>query len=513
MAELITNSMRFCGDLLNVAGSDEEETTDGGEIATANLKRKGFLKSTNKFIDLTNVTSVEGFSITPGGSAYSDCKRRLVFGVDDPNDLWRWDTTQGKMIPYTGAGYFKDVIVNGNKPDVLNAITSIPEWVGKKIYPRIAIQAPYDREEMPVIKLGIKYRSTTESKWWRVNTVAYTLGDDGTAPIIDHIEYDAVIQGSATISITVRLKESADANWSSFMTLEEAADKTAYQCQFQIYRTVSVTDGTDKVTLNSISIFHTTGKTLVSGNYADIYTVVQDYEEDLGTCYVVVRHDELSDSKITAYCNFMSVPKKREFISLGLGTGSRKQYVLGVDGVADTNINPSSIEIYEGDQKLTDFGFNTENSEVTITARNGYALAASYEYDCDVEDWQQMTLETRQPYGDGDRYMSRFSYSLPLSTTGKKIANVRIRLNRPYGTVTNWLLGTGTGKKKLFAPKHIVNESTIKFNPTVTGYNYDADANILAVTQKKNQEIRWSYTWRGEPITIYSIAAGFSARL
>lgn len=515
MAELITNSMRFCGDILDVV---DEETG----VAQTFVKKAFLVPNSKRYINFTNAAAVKGFKVS--GQTYTGCKRRVIFAIyepgetydpDDTTHLYYWNPTYGEMRHYGHAGKYDDVIVYGNKPDVLAATygTDIPFLIGKKVYPRIAMKAPSDLPNMPTIKIEGVYFTSSDILVDETETDEIPLGDESATPIVESVEAETSVTGGGSVEVTVRLK-GVDGTWSSYMSFADAANKTAQAAQFKIRRSVTTTDGTDSATCERVTVNHTLGKALVSGRDAYIYTKVQNYEEDLGTCYAVVRHSPLSDSKITAACSLKSEPKHRELIQIGVATGSRQQLILGVNGVADSHIDPSTITLYRGEYKVNNFGFNTETGEVTISEANTWPIFASYDYDCDEEVWADMTLESCQPYDESNHYMSRFSYSLPVSTTGKKIGNVRILLRRPTGTVTNWLLGTGNGKRQLFKPKHLVNESSIKFNPKPSGgYSYDADSNILCVKQKKNTEIRWSYTWRGEPITIYSIAAGFSARL
>ena len=108
--------------------------------------------------------------------------------------------------------------------------------------------------------------------------------------------------------------------------------------------------------------------------------------------------------------------------------------------------------------------------------------------------------------------MSRFSYTLPDSeATDKTISNIRIHLKRPSGTVSNYSLGTATGKKQLFVLPHQAKASSIKFSEDVD-WEYDNDSYILSVVAKKNTALVISYKWTGENVGIVSWAAGWAIK-
>lgn len=464
---------------------------------------KSALLISKKALDCTNKSHVQ-FQIT--GTCPTGCKRRFIFKIDDVFYYFKNNTLT--EFPYEVNA--DNVCKYGNKGSTLNGYSIVRSFIGKKIYPVIALQAPSDAEDFPTAKVQLKTQASSETLTDTVESPVYVLSEE-TVPKIESITYESEIQGDASITVKVRL-QADDESWSDYMSLTNAANKSAVAVQFKITYKVTKTDGTDAAQLTSIVVNHTSGKSFIAGNTAEIFSVVADYENDLQTCYVIVRHSELFDSTITAYCNFMNEPARRDLIFLGNATGARQDLILGVDGVKDTGIDPSTLELFAGDAALTDYiGFNTEISTVTINVKKNTPIYASYEYNHGMEVWNKMTAQYTQPYNDDENsYMTRFVYR--NDAAGKKVANVRISLKRKTGSVSAENLGTATGKKQLFTLKHMPKPSTIKF-PNVTNpvdFSYDDDSNILVVTAKKGTELKCKYSWIGEPITIYGYAAGWS---
>ena len=261
------------------------------------------------------------------------------------------------------------------------------------------------------------------------------------------------------------------------MTLAAAKDKNAHVVQFKLNYKVTTIDGTDSAKISSILIKHTLGAAAVSGDVAELYSIVQNYETDLKTCYLVVKHKRLIDSRLEAYVNFMPQSLHRELIPIGTSTGTLQTLPLAVDNVKDTGIDQTSIQLFADGVPITGFSYNVAVSEVTINVSAGQAITASYDYGHAVENWLEMIEEiSQQPYLEDGYYMTRFYYVLPDSEIDKKISNIRLRLFRPAGKVENSSLGVANGQLQMFALPHQAKAETIQLNAEFT---YDADSQIL----------------------------------
>ena len=292
------------------------------------------------------------------------------------------------------------------------------------------------------------------------------------------------------------------------MALPAAKDKDADAVQFRISYRVTTLSGSDTAKVDSIVIKSTMGAAAVSGEIAELYSIITDYEHTLGTCAVSIHHDKLIDSKIGAFVNFMQPTKIRKLLPIGVATGASQQLMLGVDGVKDTGIDQGTIQLFANGKPLLNFGYNTEVSEVTVNATAGAAITASYEYGHQQEVWRTMNLEIdQQPYDDGT-YLTRFNYTLPDDEiNGQTVSNVRIQLYRPTGTVEGESLGVATGLVQQLVLRHAAKAETIQCN---ADFSYDADSQILTCIAPKDTEIVCSYDWVGENPTIRQWSAGWS---
>lgn len=485
MAKLISNPMRF--------GS-----------STFNFNRRAFLVSREAF-DVTDQTSCEGFTIT--GSQPPGSDRRIIFKIDDT--LYKFDGSN--LVEFSGEANVDDVLEDGNTVDELTTLTDIPAFVGKQIYPIIALFAPAGAATMPTIKLKLKVRKNTESFTKRNQSKKYDLeigNDQGTPRIISIVKTDTCTgQGSTSVKVSIK---DADGNWSDYVDIDQVIDQEAYGIHYYYYRTVTVVGGEDSAMINKVVCTYTSGAANVTGSNADLYTTVQNYETDLQTCYLIVKHAPLVDSQINAFVNFMSTPKHRELITLGTSNGSKQTLTLGVNGVKDTGIDPASIQLYVDGAPLLVFDYNIKESQVTVTLESGKVITASYDYNHDAENWLPMEkVIDSQPYLDDGTYMSRFVCTLADDdTAGKQISNVRLQLTRPSGKVKNQSLGKATGKTQMIVLPHRADESSINLN---ADWSYDVDSQILTFVGTKNEELTLSYSWVGEQNVLLGIVAGWSA--
>lgn len=457
--------------------------------------------------DATNFTDVEGFTIT--GEQPAGTVTRIAFLRG--GNLYRFNGADMVDIGDLNAG---NVLANGNVPAELTALTDIPFLVGKKIYPVIALHADADTKLSPTIKIGLKVRSNTAAYEKIIESPQYTLAADGddAVPRIADIFAHTTCHGKGSVTIQVRLQNERG-EWTNYMPLTAAAQEEALAVQFRITYNVTKTDGTDSAKVDSITVRHNMGATAVSGDVAELYSVIRNYETALQTCYVIVRHKFLRDSVIRAYVNFMQPPKTRELIFIGQGTGSVNQYILGVDGVRDTGIDQNTLKIFVDGEMIDEFGYNVEVNEVTVNAPVDAAITASYEYGHGVENWLEMSkLIDSQPYLDEENtYMSRFSYTLPdddaIDTT---LSNVRISLERSSGSVKNESLGTASGLIQQVVLPHAAKQETISLN---ADWSYNPDNRVLTYVAAEDTELLLSYDYVGEQQIIYSFAAGWAVKI
>lgn len=525
---LVSSSMRFCTDIFGFIEEEEtQETTEPTqpvdpatdepgtedpveepEVISKPSKvdaptyKKALLISKSA-LNCSNKTAVNQIIIS--GAQPSGSKRRFLWKIGDKF----YKFSSGSLVEYTDDITVDNVLKDGNSPTGLNNLTNITDFVGKKIYPIIALRAPADAAEFPTAKIQVKASTTAETLTDVQETPQYELTNGSAVPRIVAMTADTTITGNASVDIKVKIRD-ADEVWSDWMPLADSADREAAAVQFQFTYNVTKADGTESAAVNEIVVEHTMGRTVVSGDDADLYSTVNSYEVPLQLCYVTVRHSELIDSTIEAYVNYMHPPARRELIQIGVGNGDRQELVLGVGGVPDLNIDVSSILIWEDGEPKTNFEANSASGTVVLSAAKNAVIYASYDYNHDVEVWRPMSKISTEPYTDEESWVSRYEYELPDSdATNKTIANVRLVLKRPSGKVTNQNLGKATGRLQLFALDHLAKKSSIKFTEAVE-QSYDENSGILRVTGTRNKQLVVTYNWIGEELTVYGFSAGFS---
>lgn len=501
---LTSNTMRFGTDTFGDALTfvDPPITPTEPDPDTPSESQEGFQKTalliSKKALDCTKKSNVDSFVIY--GNEPEGSERRIIFKIDGALYYFK----NGSLASYTRDGEFDDIIKYGNKVSTLNGLSNITGFVGKKIYPIIALRAPSDADNFPTIKIGLATRTNDDQLTYTVESDVYEISKEPET--ITDITAQTVVTGNAEVDIKVKLINQGVE--SSYMSLAQAADEEADSVQFKIKYTVSTADGSEKAQVKSITVSHSSGQSIVKDTNANLYSKVQSYGTDLQTAYVVVRHEPLIDSKIEAYVNFMPEPKHKELVSLGTATGGRQEKSLG-----ESNIVPTSIQLYQNDQPLYDFDFSTALGTVIFNAKSGSTIYASFDYDYGMEEWLKMTAEEPQPYNDDDgTYSTRFTYTTD-NPTDMKIANVRIKITRNTGTVSSESLGKATGKTQLFVLKHSARASTIKLyqdGQEFDNFSYDEDSGILTVSASKGKALTANYSWKGKPVVIRSFAAGFS---
>ncbi|MBR2775201.1 MAG: hypothetical protein IKD73_09480 [Selenomonadaceae bacterium] len=498
---LESNTIRFTTDTFGASLAFVEEPIDGlpedpdsPDIPEEQTFMKQAFLVSKVPLNCTKKTAVDQFVIT--GNEPTGSSRRVIFKIDDV--LYKFKN--GRLATYNDVGEFEDVIKYGNKVSVLNNLPNVNDFVGKKVYPIIAMQAPSNADDFPTIKIGLATRSTTEQLSDTQDSPIYELGDE--AQTIVSIVPKINTTGAGEVSITVRLRK--DNQWSVYMPLTDAVDREADALQFRMKYTVETASGTDSAQVESITVTHSLGRAVVTGNVANFYSTVANYEEDLKTAYCLVRHEPLVDAAIECYVNFMPEPKHRELITIGTANGNRQELTLGDP---DPNIVATSIQLFQDGTPFYDFDFSTELSTVIFTAKKNSVITASYDYDTGTEIWRKMTPDNSQPYNDDDgTYSTRFTYI--NDEPNMKVANIRVRLRRLSGSASG-KLGTATGKTQLFMLKHKPVPSSITFTQNIK-HSYDEETGILSCVGAKGTAINISYNYLGDSPVVHSFAAGFA---
>lgn len=460
----------------------------------------------NAPISLANCTSVDGFQIE--GIQPEDSDRRIVFSYSDGSasdaEYYKLVVSNGIATPRTillGGFTVENVLVEGNTVDELLSITSIPEWVGKTIYPVIALKG---QTIAPTIKLSV-VTSSNSAQYEKVEeSPVYILADDDV-DIINVTASAPEKTGNGSATVQVRFKSGA--NWGPYMEIEDAGNTKANSAQFRVRYSVSTITGVDSVKVSSISIVYSSANAKVSGTSTNLILVTKHFDKEEGAkglsfAQCMIRHKKLHDAKIKAYAAFRDEIKTRSMYPLGAGTGEQQTIKLPDSGIAY-----KSFHVQVNGADYPDVSVNTEKNELTLTVEAGSAITASYEYGWTPEVWQEMAKTAYQSYGAGDEYASAFQIALSDEDTNKTISTIKFELTRPEGDVDNEVLGTATGETQIFVLPHYARADTINCSGL---WSYDEDTRILRVQHRQGDQIIISYHWTAESPVVYSVAAGWA---
>lgn len=458
-----------------------------------NFQHRALLKANVPF-DLTNETSCAGFEI--GGTEPEGTARRIIFKIDDA--YYKFGNTG--LIEYEDRCEFEDIIQNGNTVAELLALQNIPDFAGKKIFPIIALSADESALVLPKIKMSLKVKSFNDIYTTTEYSPIYNLRDGAK---IKELRSNVYTNGNATVKLYARVLDPVN-GWTDYDFLPMFEKKLANKIQYKVVYALSSLDGSDFAAVNYIRCFYSTDSNVLAADSQEIITLAQDYYSDLKTAYLLVKHSEIVDAELKAYVNLSPLPVRRENISLGTSTGESQTLYLGVGGVVDKNIVADSIHLEIGGKTFTGFYFNTGNSSITLQADANKEITASYDCGLDNEDWRLMDLDFTRD--EGGYFASRFIYRA-TDFEDKKVASIKIVIERLSGTVEMTNIGMGNGKLQFYALPHKAKAETLSASGA---WKYDEEGQILSTTVAINNEVNTGYDWQGDLFKVYEYIAGFA---
>ena len=188
--------------------------------------RKRALLTTQKPWNTAGSTDVEGFEIS--GVQPADSQRKLLFQVDGKTYKFNGTT----LVEYTKEINVDNVLADGNTVAELNAISAVPEWVGKEIYPIIALDCAPDAAIIPAIKIALKTRCNADQFSKEEESAEYTLAAEaGNKPRIIEIVPNITVTGRGTCNVTVSLKNEGE--WSAYMSVTDAKNQEAEAIKYK----------------------------------------------------------------------------------------------------------------------------------------------------------------------------------------------------------------------------------------------------------------------------------------
>lgn len=474
--------------------------TNTMQRGTGNFKfrRQALFKTTDPLIT-QGETSITGFVIS--GAEPEGTSRRIIFEVD--NKLYYFTNDGLTLYPYHGE--LADVLEHGNTVAELLEVNGIVRWLNKKIYPIVALDAPFDAPIMPKIKIGLKVNCFNDEYTRDELSPVYELKHPANTPArIVSATFNKTNYGYARVNMLIRTRNLIG-DWGDWQEFNAVANQEACAVQFKATYILTTLDGSDESKVFDVKVSYVTDAENISGDTIELFTAPQSYYVDLGTCYAMIKHSELFDAVISAQIKYESPTLKRNEIVIGQGTGEMETYYLGINGGIDPAINQNTLHITAGGVNIIDFYYNTANASVTLSAKAGLDIKASYEYGVNVESWKDMLGEISQVGNDGV-HMSRFIYRLTDSENKRK-STVRFKIRRSSGSVANEVIGKADGSTQKFILPHRAQKESITANGAWT---YDEASQILSVTGNIGDDLKVSYDWSGIIPTIYSYSVGWT---
>lgn len=432
--------------------------------------KKAALMKVKAPLDFTDETSVNGLEIV--GTEPEGTRRRVIFEIDGA--LYKF--VNGALDEYEGYGGIVDILEMGNTVGELLQLEKITGFVGKKVYPIVALEAPADAPVMPRIKISAKVQSFNDVYTCYRISPEYKLTD--LAKVI-RVVASKEERGYGKAKVECRLKRG---EWGDWNNLEDAWCREAEGIQFRAQYILSAIDGSDYAAVKEVRAEYTTDAGKVTGGQ-EIICAAQEYDADLGTCYALINHSRLMDCELKAYVKFEKALERRENEPIA--------GYLAHNGVVDKGIVQDSLHVEVDGLPIDRVYYDTESGSVTVA---GESVTASYECGLMSEDWREMTRD----YARDEQ--TRFTYRLKES--GWRISAVRFRFERLSGTVEK-SLGIGSGKVQYYALEHEASE--IECNAP---YIYDG---ILRVLGSAGVPIELRYNYEGRIPVVKDYIIGWKA--
>lgn len=223
--------------------------TENYNVPTAyisNIKRGICIsKSPINLLDKTSITGITTEGIQPANTT-----RHVAFKVDD---VWKKLT-----IASGGAATLTDLatqnitaaslISEGNTAAELANVTSVPGFVGKLVYPAIALYVSEEATAMPTF--GLKVNTITDRNKNSITSPVYHISD--TEITITDIMVNKKIVGNAGINIFASIKNSN--GWSFYTDIDNIINKKATDIKFIYTFYVKECNGENSAHLIDIAI-------------------------------------------------------------------------------------------------------------------------------------------------------------------------------------------------------------------------------------------------------------------
>ena len=464
-------------------------------------KSTGVVQSLDSYpVNLARAQKVTG--ITVSGSQPSGTHRYIAFKI---SGLWGRLTSSGTFSAFTeNSCTFENLEEFGNTPEDLAALTNIPALAGKTFGVAIGLSSDNPDNSLPACALAFKCKNDTQQLTAAEYSPVYQLGDNAQL-IALNADTEAYSGGSVNVLGNAVLADGTSTGW---VALENLSGLKAQSIQLRgDYK--AQTAGVSTAKINSASILYSTGGAVISdASDGEILTLTQDWYMPVKHCRLTVRHCPLTHSEIKAYAAFRDPPQHIKSEQLGVGSGARKTFQLA----HTQGIKYDSFTLYYDSQSIySDYELNCEAGRVTCNAPEGVIVSCDYEYGWSSEDWHEMAFSSRLSYEDYDQTEYRFTDE----SGTKSVAALRIVMKMSSGSISNELLGAGTGTARSYKLSRRVKDGVISVKAgaqTLAAKNWTLSDNgeFITAAAGSGTKLYASYDWISETPKVYQFAAVFS---
>ena len=443
----------------------------------------------NLGLDCTTATSVNGLAIT--GTEPEGTARRVGFTVD--GTLYKLNDSGG-LVPIF------DVEEEGNTVAELEALESVPAFIGKQIGVTVYLYAEDPDGEKPALGLSVRAAS---SGIQTVKTEMSPVYELGSGSKIIRLDASATTSNGGTAVIE------ASADGGAWGPLPSVSGLDASRVQFRVTLTAPNV-GVSSAALDRATVTYRSGSSAVSGvGISEIISITEDWHIAVRECRLTVRHARLTDAAIKAYTAFRAIPTVILAENVGVGSGETKSFSL-----ANTQgIRLDSVRVYyDGARVYSGIEVNTEIGRVTCAAPTGEVVTVDYEYGWDSGVWHVMEPTGTVPSLDHDE--TEYRYVRPSDATPASVVAVKIALETTDGHIEEEAIGTGTGSLKTYLLSHTVKNGAITVAADETdlpagSVSLSDDAKSVRVAAPAGAMLTASYDWISETPTVLQFVAVF----
>ena len=336
---------------------------------------------------------------------------KIIFQIDD--DYFYFP--DGVFTKFDGDISIDSILLDGNSPRQLLALDNITAFVGKRIFPIIAMRSPdSDTNTYPKIKIELECTSTAD--------IYREVRFSPVFELVNNCRIDKIVESQTTLAHATAISEARikkiSGEWSEWAHHTTFTGQTATAIQYRTTYTVAELDGNDRATINYLKLFYNDDYTKTSADFVEFVTVPQTFTDNLNICFAMIKHDDCQDTTVTAKVSFE--PTATYYDNIYCGTGS--EIVLAEVFAQD------SLTITRGDETVSDFYFNTAQKTIWLDNPDFKKVYVSYK-NCPPENWLDMSCDVNEPNS------KRFTYI----GSGNKTARTKFIFEKANGDISGTL--------------------------------------------------------------------------